>query len=481
MGARRPAALPERGRRARDRASPPRELLDRLLEVERELGRTRDGPRWGPRTIDLDLLLYGDETIDEPGLTVPASAAPRAAVRARAARRARPRSGRPGPRRGGGPAREATIAAVSHLDELDDFEAELELRLKREYSAVYSLFRYCVLTQDATYLCNKLDLQYVPQPAYPFFQVKMEDVWVWDKNRPTRMIPRVEVYTSADVTVEELRARATEPTLTAEALAKRMSDRAHRRRRLALRCAARAADAARDRRRQHADRLRPLRRRAADRAVPRRHRPARTRPTSSAVLLRAFVDLEALDGIVLSLDRAAARARVRGASPSAGRASSCSCSGPACRPGVPIRYDDPREVGPDRIANAVAARERHGAPCDRRRLRHLDELRRRLGGGRVRRRRARAGDRGLDGRALRARGAADEGAVRRRRERVIGKTTTPALQSGLVYGFAGQVDAIVDRIRDELGAPDAPVDRHGRPAEPDRAALADDHRRRPGA
>ena len=85
---------------------------------------------------------------------------------------------------------------MSHLDELDDFEAELELRLKREYSAVYSLFRYCVLTQDATYLCNKLDLKSVPQPAYPFFHVKMEDVWVWDKNRPTRMIPRVEVYTS---------------------------------------------------------------------------------------------------------------------------------------------------------------------------------------------------------------------------------------------------------------------------------------------
>jgi 2-amino-4-hydroxy-6-hydroxymethyldihydropteridine diphosphokinase len=48
----------------------PRELLDTLLAVERELGRERR-ERWGPRTIDLDLLLYGDETIDEPGLTVP--------------------------------------------------------------------------------------------------------------------------------------------------------------------------------------------------------------------------------------------------------------------------------------------------------------------------------------------------------------------------------------------------------------------------
>jgi 2-amino-4-hydroxy-6-hydroxymethyldihydropteridine diphosphokinase len=49
----------------------PRELLDLLLAVERELGRRRDGPRFGPRTIDLDLLLYGDETVDEPGLQIP--------------------------------------------------------------------------------------------------------------------------------------------------------------------------------------------------------------------------------------------------------------------------------------------------------------------------------------------------------------------------------------------------------------------------
>jgi 2-amino-4-hydroxy-6-hydroxymethyldihydropteridine diphosphokinase len=48
-----------------------RELLDRLLGIERRLGRTREGPRFGPRTIDLDLLLYGDERIDEPGLHVP--------------------------------------------------------------------------------------------------------------------------------------------------------------------------------------------------------------------------------------------------------------------------------------------------------------------------------------------------------------------------------------------------------------------------
>ena len=51
---------------------PPRELLDALLEIERRLGRARDDEeRWGARTIDLDLLLYADLVLDEPGLDVP--------------------------------------------------------------------------------------------------------------------------------------------------------------------------------------------------------------------------------------------------------------------------------------------------------------------------------------------------------------------------------------------------------------------------
>src|SRR5262249_28089865 len=48
-----------------------RHLLETLLRVERELGRVRGGVRWGPRTVDLDLLVYGREIVDEPGLHVP--------------------------------------------------------------------------------------------------------------------------------------------------------------------------------------------------------------------------------------------------------------------------------------------------------------------------------------------------------------------------------------------------------------------------
>jgi 2-amino-4-hydroxy-6-hydroxymethyldihydropteridine diphosphokinase len=56
---------------ALETALPPRTLLERLLAIERRLGRTRAGPAFGPRTIDLDLLVYGDERVDEPGLEVP--------------------------------------------------------------------------------------------------------------------------------------------------------------------------------------------------------------------------------------------------------------------------------------------------------------------------------------------------------------------------------------------------------------------------
>jgi len=50
----------------------PRPLLDAMLEIERANGRDRDQEeRWGPRTLDLDLLLFSDRVIDEPGLTIP--------------------------------------------------------------------------------------------------------------------------------------------------------------------------------------------------------------------------------------------------------------------------------------------------------------------------------------------------------------------------------------------------------------------------
>src|SRR3954466_10744481 len=114
---------------------------------------------------------------------------------------------------------------MSHLDDLDEDEAEPQPALKRESQAVFALFRFCVLTQDATYLCNKLEVQQAAPTAaggLPFFQLEGEEVWGGDKTRPTRIIPRAKVFPSGDVTVEERRGEGYEPQLTAEALAERI-------------------------------------------------------------------------------------------------------------------------------------------------------------------------------------------------------------------------------------------------------------------
>jgi type III pantothenate kinase len=126
-------------------------------------------------------------------------------------------------------------------------------------------------------------------------------------------------------------------------------------------------------------------------------------------------------------------------------------AGPGVKTGIPIRYDDPREVGPDRIANAVAARERYGAPCivvDFGTSTNFDVVSPagEYAGGVL----APGIEISMD--ALSARAARLFRIDFTTPSTVIGKTTAAALQSGLVYGFTGQVDEIVSRIRGELGA-----------------------------
>jgi len=124
--------------------------------------------------------------------------------------------------------------------------------------------------------------------------------------------------------------------------------------------------------------------------------------------------------------------------------------GPGVKTGMPVRYDDPREVGPDRIANAVAAIERYGAPCivvDFGTSTNFDVIStdaEYIGG-------VLAPGIEISMDALFARAARLRKIDFVEPETVIGKTTVASLQSGLVYGFAGQVDGIVDAIRGELG------------------------------
>jgi len=174
-----------------------------------------------------------------------------------------------------------------------------------------------------------------------------------------------------------------------------------------------------------------------------------------AVLLRSLVDLETVEGAVLCSSVPQLVSEYEGfAERWAGVG--LLVLGPGVSTGMPIRYDDPREVGPDRIANAVAARERHGAPSvvvDFGTSTNFDVVSEagEFAGGVL----APGIEISMD--ALFARAARLPKVPFVAPERVISQTTVAALQSGLVYGFAGQVDAIVDRIREELGAPDAPV------------------------
>ncbi len=125
--------------------------------------------------------------------------------------------------------------------------------------------------------------------------------------------------------------------------------------------------------------------------------------------------------------------------------------GPGVKTGIQIRYDDPREVGPDRIVNAVAAKERYGAPVivvDFGTSTNFDVVspEGEYVGGVL----APGIETSME--ALFVRAARLVKVDYTPPATVIGKTTVGSLQSGLVYGFAGQVDGIVGRIREELGA-----------------------------
>jgi type III pantothenate kinase len=168
-----------------------------------------------------------------------------------------------------------------------------------------------------------------------------------------------------------------------------------------------------------------------------------------SVVLSAFVGVDEVDGICLSctvpmLVRAYEEVAERWAH------APLLVVGPGVRTGIPVRYDDPREVGPDRIVNAVAASARYGPPCivvDFGTSTNFDAV-------------SAAGE--YVGGVLAPGVEISMDALFERAARlfkvdyvapptVIGKTTATALQSGLVYGFAGQVDAIVERMREELG------------------------------
>jgi type III pantothenate kinase len=166
-------------------------------------------------------------------------------------------------------------------------------------------------------------------------------------------------------------------------------------------------------------------------------------------MFQSFLDLDRVDGIVVSttvpqLARAYAEFAERYAEAELLEV------GPGVKTGIPMRYDDPREVGPDRIANAVAAAARYGPPCivvDFGTSTNFDVVspEGEYVGGVL----APGVEVSMD--ALFQRAARLFKVDFSEPPTVIAKNTATSLQSGLVYGFAGQVDGIVGRIRGELG------------------------------
>ena len=166
-------------------------------------------------------------------------------------------------------------------------------------------------------------------------------------------------------------------------------------------------------------------------------------------MFRGFLDLDRVDGICVSttvpqLARSYAEFVERYTK------AQLLEMGPGVKTGIPMRYDDPREVGPDRIANAVAATARYGPPCivvDFGTSTNCDVV---------------SAEGEYVGGVLAPGIEVSMDALFQRAARlfkvdfvepptVIAKNTAASLQSGLVYGFAGQVDGIVERIRGELG------------------------------
>ncbi|MBE3598428.1 MAG: type III pantothenate kinase [Limnochordaceae bacterium] len=125
--------------------------------------------------------------------------------------------------------------------------------------------------------------------------------------------------------------------------------------------------------------------------------------------------------------------------------------GPGVHTGMPIRYENPREVGADRIVTAVAAHEEHGAPViaiDFGTATTFDvvDAAGAYAGGVI------APGVGIATEALFEHASRLPRVEMLRPPRVIGRNTVQSMQSGILYGFAGQVDGIVRRIRQELGA-----------------------------
>lgn len=90
------------------------------------------------------------------------------------------------------------------VEDLEDYEAEAELLLYREYRDVAPMFRYVVETERRFYLANQVTQHTRSVDGQAWVELELVDAWVWDMYRTNRFVASVRVMTFRDVNVEEL-------------------------------------------------------------------------------------------------------------------------------------------------------------------------------------------------------------------------------------------------------------------------------------
>jgi hypothetical protein len=89
-------------------------------------------------------------------------------------------------------------------NEIEDYDRDAELALYREYRDVVGTFKFVIETERRFYLANEVTLNRVDTPNDFYFELNMQDVWVWDIYRTDRFVKQVRVMTFKDVNVEEI-------------------------------------------------------------------------------------------------------------------------------------------------------------------------------------------------------------------------------------------------------------------------------------
>jgi hypothetical protein len=92
-------------------------------------------------------------------------------------------------------------------DAFEDYDRELELSLYREYRDIVRQFKFVVETERRFYLANEVNVTRHDTEHDFYFEISMQDVWVWDIYRADRFVKAVRVLTFKDVNVEELQSR----------------------------------------------------------------------------------------------------------------------------------------------------------------------------------------------------------------------------------------------------------------------------------